>query len=366
MESLAREHLKRTSLYDRHLSRGAKMVPFAGYEMPVSYDGILAEHRRVRSAAGLFDVSHMGEAEFRGGEAAAFLDRVTTNSVAGLPPLHAQYTLLLNKRGGVIDDLIVYRLEDRYLTVVNAANIEKDFEWISSHLVGDVDFRNVSEDTALLAWQGPKAAPLLQRLVDIDLSAIPSFGIGSTRCAGVSVLLARTGYTGEDGFEIFCATADATRVWDALLKIGEPEGAGPAGLGARDTLRLEKQYRLYGQDMDETVTALEAGLGWVVKLEKGDFLGRDALVAQKKAGIPRSTLGLRVTEPEGRIIPRHGCEVVAHGAVVGEVTSGTFSPSLEAGIALARVAREAADDKDLAIRVRGKDARTIRVAKSFV
>jgi aminomethyltransferase len=327
MESIAREKLKKTPLFDRHVARGAKMVPFAGYEMPLSYDGILAEHRRVRHAAGLFDVSHMGEAEFRGGEAAAFLERVTANSISSLEPMHAQYSLLLNRRGGVIDDLIVYRLEDRFLIVVNAANIEKDFEWIASHLSPDVDFRNISDDTALLAWQGPKAASILQRIVEIDLSRIPPFGMASARIAGAAVFLARTGYTGEDGFEIFCANADAPAIWDELLRVGEPEGAGPAGLGARDTLRLEKQFRLYGQDMDESVSALEAGLGWVVKLDKGDFIGRDALLAQKKAGVPRATIGLRVVE-DGRSIPRPGCEVLVDGEVAGEVTSGTFSPTL--------------------------------------
>jgi aminomethyltransferase len=365
MEPIAREKLKRTPLYDRHVASGAKMVPFAGFEMPVSYDGILAEHRRVRSAAGLFDVSHMGEAEFRGGEAVAFLDRVTTNSVAKLAPMHAQYSLLLNKRGGVIDDLIVYRLEDRFVVVVNAANIEKDFEWIASHLSGDVDFRNVSEDTALLAWQGPKAAAILQRLVREDLGEIPSFGLMPVRIQSASAWLARTGYTGEDGFEIFCANADAPGIWDLLLDAGAPHGAGPAGLGARDTLRLEKQYRLYGQDMDESVTALEAGLGWVVKMEKGDFLGRDALAQQKAAGVPRVTVGLRV-DGDDRAIPRPGCEVISAGNVVGQVTSGTFSPSLEKGIALARVARSAAESGPLELRVRGKDVSTVRVSKSFV
>jgi aminomethyltransferase len=365
MQPIAREKLKRTPLHDRHVALGAKIVPFAGYEMPLSYDGILAEHRRVRQAAGLFDVSHMGEAEFRGGEAMAFLDRVTTNSVASLPPMHAQYSLLLNRRGGVIDDLIVYRLEDRFLIVVNAANIEKDFEWISSHLSPDVDFRNVSEDTSLLAWQGPKAASILQRLVEIDLAAIPSFGIATARIAGAVVTLARTGYTGEDGFEIFCANADAPTIWDEVLDAGRAHGAGPAGLGARDTLRLEKQYRLYGQDMDETVSALEAGLGWVVKLDKGDFLGRDALLAQKKTGVPRATIGLRVVQ-DGKSIPRPGCEVMLDGSVVGEVTSGTFSPTLETGIALARVTKQFADSPVLTIQIRSKDAKAARVAKSFV
>jgi aminomethyltransferase len=357
--------LARTPLHDRHVALGARMAEFAGFEMPISYDGILAEHRRVRAAAGLFDVSHMGEAELRGTEVVSFLDRMTTNAVTAVPPYHAQYTLLLNRSGGVIDDLILYRLGDRFLLVVNAANVVKDFEWISNHLPKDVDFRNLSERTALLAWQGPKAASLLARLVNVDVATIPSFGIAEARLAGAKVILARTGYTGEDGFEIFADAEDAGTIWDALLEVGGPAGAGPVGLGARDTLRLEKQLRLYGQDMDETVTALEAGLGWVVKLEKGDFVGREALLAQKAAGVPFCTVGLKIAE-EGRIIPRHGCPVVAGGREVGVVTSGTFSPSLEVGIALCRVERRAAESPELLIRVRGKDARTVRAKKTFV
>jgi aminomethyltransferase len=341
------------------------MVEFAGFDMPVSYDGILAEHRRVREVAGLFDVSHMGEAEVRGAGSLAFLERLTTNAVGELPPARAQYTLLLNRRGGVIDDLILYRLADRYLLVVNAANVDKDFEWIAGHAREDVDFRNTSDETALLAWQGPRAAEILSPLVEADLRPVPSFGIVESRVAGVPAVLARTGYTGEDGFEIFLPADRAGEVWDALLEAGRPFGAGPVGLGARDTLRLEKQLRLYGQDMDETVSALEAGLGWVVKLDKGDFVGRDALVAQKKAGVPRATLGLRVVEP-GRHIPRHGCPVLADGAIVGEVTSGTFSPTREEGIALARVDSKAMEAGDFAIRIRNRDARAVRVRKSFV
>lgn len=355
----------RTPLHDRHVALGARMVDFAGFEMPISYDGILAEHRRVRQSAGLFDVSHMGEAEFRGAEAASFLDRLTTNDVDEVPVYGAQYTLMLNRSGRVIDDLILYRLRDRYLLVVNAANIEKDFEWITSHVPRDVDFRNLSEETALLAWQGPRAVVILQALVDGDLAAISPFGIAEMRLGGTPVILARTGYTGEDGFEIFVKADDSPRVWDAILEAGRREGAGPAGLGARDTLRLEKQYRLYGQDMDETVSPLEAGLGWVVKLDKGDFLGREALLVQKKNGVPRATLGLQVVE-EGRWIPRHGCSVLADGQVVGEVTSGTFSPTLEQGIALARIDHAALSARDFSIRIRNRDARATRVRKTFV
>jgi aminomethyltransferase len=341
------------------------MVDFAGFEMPVSYDGILAEHRRVREVAGLFDVSHMGEGELRGSGAASFLDRLTTNAVADLAPHQAHYTLLLNRKGCVVDDLILYRLADRYLVVVNAANVAKDFEWISDHLPEDVDFRNVSDETALLAWQGPKAAEILAPLVDADLTGVPAFGIAEARVAGVPAVLARTGYTGEDGFEIFVDAARAEAVWDAVLEAGQPHGAGPVGLGARDTLRLEKQLRLYGQDMDETVSALEAGLGWVVKMDKPDFVGRAALAAQKQAGVPRATLGLKVTEP-GRHIPRPHCPVLADGEIVGEVTSGTFSPSLEEGIALALVDRKALKATEYAVRIRSRDARAVRVKKTFV
>ena len=361
---MASESLVRTPLHDRHVAAGARLVDFAGFEMPIQYDGILKEHRRVREAAGLFDVSHMGEAEIRGTEAQSFLNSLLSNDVSVVEPLHAQYTLLLNRQGGVIDDLILYRLGDRYLLVVNASNIAKDFEWISNHLPKDVDFQNTSDRTALLAWQGPKAAGLLDRLVDADLTAVPPFGIAETRLGDTPVILARTGYTGEDGFEIFVDSAKAGEVWDRLLEIGEPEGAGPVGLGARDTLRLEKQFRLYGQDMDESVSALEAGLGWTVKLDKGDFLGREALVAQKAAGVPRATIGLKVTE-EGRHIPRPGYPVTYAGEEVGTVTSGTFSPSLEVGIALVRVDHAHARGKDLKIQIRGRDVDTVRVKKSF-
>ena len=355
-----------TPLHGRHVALGARMVDFAGFSMPISYDGILAEHRRVRESAGLFDVSHMGEAEVRGMEAESFLDRITTTDVASIAPMKAQYTLMLNRKGGVIDDLILYRLQDRFLLVVNAANVSKDFDWIASHLSGDVDFRNVSAETALLAWQGPRAAAILAPLVDVDLAAVPPFGIVKARLAGASVVLARTGYTGEDGFEIFVGADLAGPVWDALLEAGAPAGAGPVGLGARDTLRLEKQYRLYGQDMDESTSALEAGLGWVVKLDKGDFLGREALLAQKQeGGGPRTLIGLEVTS-EGRLIPRPGCPVRLDGETVGEVTSGTFSPTRERGIALARVRRDAGNGREFVIDVRGKDATARRVRKTFV
>jgi aminomethyltransferase len=362
---MASGSLLKTPLHPRHVALGARMADFAGFEMPISYDGILAEHRRVREAAGLFDVSHMGEAEVRGSGALSFLDWLLTNDVASLAPNRAQYTLMLNLQGGVIDDLIVYRLADRYLLVVNAANIAKDFEWIGNHLPKDVDFRNLSDRTALLAWQGPAAARILAPLVDGDLARVPPFGMLETRLGGVPVTLARTGYTGEDGFEIFVESGKAVAIWDALLEAGRPHGAGPVGLGARDTLRLEKQYRLYGQDMDESVTALEAGLGWTVKMDKGDFVGREALRKQKEAGVPRSTIGLRVVE-EGRYIPRAGFPVVFDGQEVGNVTSGTFSPTAEVGIALARVARPHADRGDLGIRIRGREVRTERVKRSFV
>ncbi|MDP6529067.1 MAG: glycine cleavage system aminomethyltransferase GcvT [Gemmatimonadota bacterium] len=359
---------RRTALCEVHEASGARLVDFAGFRMPLSYDGILAEHRRVRESAGLFDVSHMGVVEIRGAGTRAFLDRLTTNDLSRVEPLRAQYTLMLNTRGGVIDDLILYRLDDRFLAVLNAGNREKDCDWMAAHLPEDVDLRNVSDRTVLLAWQGPRAAEILSDLTEIDLPSVPAFGVARGHFAGVPGVLARTGYTGEDGFELFLPSSDAAIVWEALLKAGKSVGAGPAGLGSRDTLRLEKQYRLYGQDMDEDVTAWEAGLGGVVKMDKGDFLGRDALEAQKVSGVPFSTVGLSVVPPEDgkRLIPRPGCVVLADGEEAGRVTSGTFSPSLGRGIALARVDRAAARAKEFVIRIRDREVAAHRVRKSFL
>jgi aminomethyltransferase len=335
-----------------HRALGARMVPFAGYAMPLHYPaGILAEHRAVRENVGLFDVSHMGEFEVRGPDATAFLQYVTSNDVTRLQPGQAQYSLLLTEAGTIVDDLLVYRLEEAppaYLLVVNAANRAKDWAWLERWADDvDVDLVDRSEAIALLALQGPRAEATLAPVVDPEVRALPYYHSVLGTVAGVPARISRTGYTGEDGFELFLDAADATHVWRALLAAG----AQPAGLGARDTLRLEMGYPLYGQDLDEEHTALEANLGWVVKFQKGDFLGRLALLGQKEAGVGRLLTGLRLQGPG---VPRHGYTVLdGNGEPVGAVTSGTHSPSLGVGIALAYLdADVAAEGTSLAVEIR--------------
>lgn len=315
--------LKRTPFHDIHVTLGAKMVPFAGYEMPVQYPtGITAEHRAVRESCGLFDVSHMGEFEIAGPDAVAFATRVTSNDVAALAVGQVQYSTILNERGTIEDDCLVYRFEDRLMMVVNASNKDKDFEHIRQY-VGQlqVTLKDVSDDTALLALQGPNAEAILQPHVSVDLAAIKYYHFAVGEVKGASAVISRTGYTGEDGFELYFSPKYATRVWTALTA----NGVTPAGLGCRDTLRLEMGMALYGNDIDDTTTPLEAGLGWVVKLGKGDFVGRGALVAQKERGVPRRLVGFTTGE---RSFPRHGYPVLVGGAASGTVGSGTMSPSL--------------------------------------
>jgi aminomethyltransferase len=335
-----------------HRALGARMVPFAGYAMPLHYPaGILAEHRAVRENVGLFDVSHMGEFEVRGPDATAFLQYVTSNDVTRLQPGQAQYSLLLTEAGTIVDDLLVYRLEEAppaYLLVVNAANRAKDWAWLERWADDvDVDLVDRSEAIALLALQGPRAEATLAPVVDPEVRALPYYHSVLGTVAGVPARISRTGYTGEDGFELFLDAADATHVWRALLAAG----AQPAGLGARDTLRLEMGYPLNGLDLDEEHTALEANLGWVVKFQKGDFLGRLALLGQKEAGVGRLLTGLRLQGPG---VPRHGYTVLdGNGEPVGAVTSGTHSPSLGVGIALAYLdADVAAEGTSLAVEIR--------------
>jgi aminomethyltransferase len=317
--------LKRTPFHAIHSGLGAKLVPFAGYEMPVQYPtGITAEHRAVREGCGLFDVSHMGEFLIRGPGAVDFVNAVTTNNVSALAVGQIQYSGILNDRGTFEDDCLVYRGSDHVLMVVNASNAAKDLGHIQPHAARfDCTLRDISDDIALLALQGPKAAQILQPLTAVDLASIGyyHFVIGSV--AGVSgVYVSRTGYTGEDGFELYFAPEDAATVWNALTASGQ---VVPAGLGCRDTLRLEMGMALYGNDIDDTVTPLEANLGWIVKLAKGDFVGRDALVRQKAEGITRKLVGFTFGE---RAIPRHGYEVFYAGAASGTVCSGTMSPTL--------------------------------------
>ncbi len=343
----------RTPLYERHVEAGARIVDFAGWEMPVQYSGILEEHEAVRTRAGLFDVSHMGEVVFRGPRAAEALGRLFTNDLRKLVDGQAQYGCLCRPNGGIVDDVIVYRrgTED-WLVCVNAGNRQKDFEWLRAGEGPGVAVKNESDDWAQLAIQGPKAAGIVQRLSKDDLLGVKTFHFRPAEVAGVSCLAARTGYTGEDGFELFCLPDKAARLWDALLEGGKGDGAIPAGLGARDSLRLESAYRLYGSDMDDDTTPLEAGLGWVVKLDKGDFTGRDALLAQKAAGPTRRLVGFTLTE---RGIPRHGYPVLSEGKPAGVVTSGTQSPTLKIPVGLAYVPTVlSAEGSTFAVEIRGR------------
>jgi glycine cleavage system T protein (aminomethyltransferase) len=316
--------LKRTPLHDIHVALGGKIVPFAGYEMPVQYaGGITAEHRAVREGCGIFDVSHMGEFWVTGERAVDFVNHVTTNDVAALAIGQVHYSTILNDRGTIEDDCLVYRFADRIMMVVNASNAAKDFAHIARHAGRyGVRLEDASDDTALLAVQGPKAAEILQALTATDLSTIKYYHFVEGAVVGHAAIISRTGYTGEDGFELYIPNDSAVPLWNALLATGR---VTPCGLGARDTLRLEMGMALYGNDIDDTTTPLEAGLAWLVKLNKGDFVGRDALVAQKAQGLPRRLVGFTMGE---RSFPRHGYPVFYDGAPSGEVRSGTMSPTL--------------------------------------
>jgi aminomethyltransferase len=352
--------LKRTPLYDVHVKSGAKMVPFGGWEMPVQYAGIVEEHRAVRSAVGLFDISHMGEFEVEGGGALAAVQRLCTNDASTLARGQVQYSILCYPEGGVVDDLTVYRLDDaRYMLTVNASNIDKDWAWVTSHGGGGT-WRNMSADTALLAVQGPKAEGLVQRLADTDVVSVRYYHFAKGKVAGVPAIISRTGYTGEDGFELYVPAMEAERLWHALLEAGRGDGIQPIGLGARDTLRLEMKFALYGNDIDQTTNPLEAGLGWVVKPAKGDFIGKDAIEAMRARGVPRKLVGFEMVE---RQVPRHGYRILAGRAPVGEVTSGSFSPSLERGIGMGYVRADLSTvgvEVDVEIRSAAQRARVAR------
>jgi len=358
------DNLKKTPLAEEHVALGGRMVDFGGWWMPVQYSGLVEEHKTVRNAVGLFDVSHMGEIRVIGPDAVALIDSVTVNDVTKLRDGQAHYSALTNERGGVIDDLLVYRIAaEEYLLVVNASTQDKDFAWITDH-IGNFDVRvtNESDDTGQIAIQGPLAQAVLQRLVEVDLGEIAYYHFCQTEIRGVPALISRTGYTGEDGFECYVPAGETLALWRLLMETGKGEGIKPAGLGARDTLRLEARMHLYGQDMDEKTTVLEAGLGWATKLEKAaDFIGKDALKAQKKEGLSRKLVGFVVT---GKGIARHGYPVIDDdGNEIGTVTSGTYAPTLEKAIGLAYVPRALSKpETELLIAIRNKTA-TARVVK---
>jgi aminomethyltransferase len=345
--------LKRTALFDVHRRASAKLVEFAGWQMPVQYRGVIEEHLAVRRAAGLFDVSHMGEIEVRGPGALELCQRLTANDVARLQVYQAQYNLLLNEQGGVVDDVIVHRVKpEAYFICVNASNSEKDFSWIRDHARDGVEVENQSAMYAQLALQGPAAAAILQPLTVAELGRMRSFHFAFADVAGVRCLIARTGYTGEDGFELYCHAGEVEKLWTALLRAGAPAGLVPAGLGARDTLRLEKAYPLYGHELDGTTTPLEAGLQWVVKFSKDDFVGRAALMKQKAEGVGRKLVGLELVQPG---IARNGYRLLKSGRGIGRITSGTKSPSLDKAIALGYVdSQEAGIGNVIEVEIRGR------------
>ena len=353
--------LQRTPLRDVHAAAGAKMVPFGGWDMPVQYTGIIEEHRRVRSAVGLFDISHMGEFEVRGPGALAAIQTLTTNDASTLAIGQVQYSLLCYPEGGIVDDLTLYRLaEDHYMLTVNASNIDKDWAWVSEHGKG-ADWKNVSAETGLLAVQGPKAEAVVHRLADRDVTRVLYYHFAQGAVAGVPCLISRTGYTGEDGFELYAPAAQLEPLWHALMDAGKRDGIQPIGLGARDTLRLEMKFALYGNDIDETTNPLEAGLGWVVKPAKGEFIGRAAIEAMRAAGVTRKLAGFEMAE---RAVARHGYRLLKDGAPVGVVTSGSFSPSLERCIGMGYVRADLAPvGTELDVDIRGQ-AHRARVAKT--
>lgn len=360
--------MKRTAFYSIHKQLGAKLVEFGGYEMPVSYSSILEEHRTVRAAVGVFDVSHMGEFEIRGPGALALVQRVTSNDASKLAPSKVQYTSMCYPDGGIVDDLLAYHLGDRYMLVVNAANTSKDLAWIQSH-AGDAqaEISDTSDAVSLLAVQGPKSLSTLQKLTAVDLSSIPYYTFASGKIAGTDAIISRTGYTGELGFELYCdsSVSTAERLWNAVMEAGKEWGIKPIGLGARDTLRLEMGFCLYGNDIDQTTNPLEAGLGWITKLEKGDFIGREALLRVKQEGVRRRLVGF--TLEEGKAFPRHGYELRSGGRNVGHVTSGTVSPVLERGIGMGYVeAGLAGTNADLNVLIRTKEVRAEIVRMPFI
>ncbi|MDT0685832.1 glycine cleavage system aminomethyltransferase GcvT [Autumnicola psychrophila] len=357
--------MKDVALIERHKSLDAKIVPFAGYNMPVSYEGVNIEHQNVREKLGVFDVSHMGEFLISGENALELIQKITSNDASKLVDGKAQYTCMPNENGGIVDDLIIYRMNsEKYLLVVNASNIEKDWNWISEHNTMDATMKDISDGMSLLAIQGPKAAEAMQSLTEVDLSNMKFYTFQLADFAGVEkVIISATGYTGSGGFEIYIKNEDAERVWDRIMKAGADYGIKPIGLAARDTLRLEMGYCLYGNDIDETTSPIEAGLGWITKFNK-DFVNSEALKKEKEKGPKRKLIAFELDE---RGIPRQGYDIVDNnGTVIGEVTSGTMSPSLEKGIGLGYISAEVAEiGAKLHIRIRKKDVPATQVKLPF-
>jgi aminomethyltransferase len=326
--------MKHTALYDMHVKHNAKMVEFAGYEMPIQYRSIRDEHRKVRESVGVFDVSHMGEIEIRGTKAMEMVQKITINDVSALSVEQAQYNAMCYEDGGIVDDLLVYRFKDYYLLVVNAANKDKDLKWILENKIDNCEVIDISDEISQIAVQGKNAESTLQKLTKIDLSKIEFYWFVEGELAGVPMIISRTGYTGEPGFELYFKNQYAEDIWKKVMDAGAEFGIEPIGLGARDSLRLEKKMCLYGNDIDATTNPLEAGLGWITKLDKGDFIGRDVLLHVKEQGVNRRLVAFVLNESG---FPRKGYEIYKDGENLGQITSGTVSPMLEKGIGLGYV-----------------------------
>jgi aminomethyltransferase len=346
--------MKNTALSQKHIALGAKMVPFAGYNMPVSYTGLNDEHATVRNSVGVFDVSHMGEFILKGDNALALIQKVTSNDASVLVDGKAQYSCLPNNDGGIVDDLIVYRIDEKtYMLVVNASNIDKDWNWIKQHYTFGVDMQNISEKTSLLAIQGPNAMATLQKLTDINLAEIPYYSFVKGKFNGIdNVVVSNTGYTGAGGFEIYFENEHAIDMWDSIFDAGKEFGIKPIGLGARDTLRLEMGFCLYGNDIDDTTSPIEAGLGWITKFTK-DFTNRAAIEKQKTEGVSKKLVGFEMID---RGIPRHDYQIAdAQGNIIGKVTSGTQSPTLNIAIGMGYVNKDfSKSDTEIYIMIRDK------------
>lgn len=357
--------LKRTPLYPLYDKYGARVIDFGGWELPVQFSGIQAEHEAVRTRAGLFDVSHMGEVNVSGKDALAFLQKLTTNDVSKLVPGQAQYSLMCYPDGGVVDDLLVYFIGgDRYMLVINASNIDKDLEWLHANKQGDVTIEDVSDQTSLLALQGPKAVSILSKLTDAPIGELQPFRfIPDASVAGFGAIVSRTGYTGEDGFELYIGSGNAQALWEKLLEAGTDDGIMPIGLGARDTLRFEARLPLYGQELSAAITPIEAGLGFFVKPDKGDFIGRDVLAEQKLIGAPRKLVGIEMID---RGIPRTHYPVFSDDKQIGEVTTGTQSPTYKTNVGLALIDKAYAElGTELFVEIRGKQLRAKVVKTPF-
>lgn len=358
--------LKNTALSATHIQLGAKMVPFAGYNMPVSYAGLNEEHHTVRNGVGVFDVSHMGEFILKGDNVLDLIQYVTTNDVTQLFDGRVQYSCMPNGNGGIVDDLLVYRIDEKsYMLVVNASNIEKDWNWISKHNTFGVEMKDISDRTSLLAVQGPKALETLQKLTDINLSEVPYYHFKKGKFAGVdNVLISNTGYTGAGGFEVYFDNEVAETIWNAIFEAGAEFGIKPIGLGARDTLRLEMGFCLYGNDIDDTTSPIEAGLGWITKFNK-EFIDKSILLEHKEKGVSRKLVGFEMID---RGIPRHDYEIAdAQGTVIGKVTSGTQSPTLQKGIGMGYVATAHAKvGTEIYVKVRDKALKAVVVKIPFL